>query len=271
MSGSLTVVGLGPARPEHLTVEALRLLEAAADGRYRAYGLAHAREVAHSVVPGLRVRSLDELYSLPCVSRPVAYDALARTLMRRAFEDGVDVLYLVAGSPLFLNDAVLLLRQLCAARELPLRLVHGMSFVDLILDRVYWTGHQGLQFLSTWNLVRDGMRLAPDRPALLAQLGEFTQGGEALDEAGSVASLAGLRDVLLDSLPADHPVTILYSSGPPAYRSLARTLALRDLAEAPVPVYSNLWVPAVDGPEVERRLAPPTDGHLDGRLDGEGA
>ena len=137
-----------------------------------------------------------------------------------------------------------------------------MSFVDLVLDRVYWTGHQGLQFLSTWNLVRDGMALSPDRPALLAQLGEFTQGGDALDEAGSVHSLEGLRDVLLRTLPADHPVTILYSSGPPSYRSLARQVPLRDLAEAPVPVYSNLWVPALDGPDVERRVAPATDGHL---------
>lgn len=262
MTGSLTIVGLGPARPEHLTVEALRLLEAAAAGRYRVYGLAHAREVAHAVVPDLRVRSLDALYGLPGVSRPVAYDALARTLARRAFEDGVDVMYLVAGSPLYINDAVLLLRQLCATRELPLRLVHGMSFVDLVLDRVYWTGHQGLQILSTWNLVRDGMRLSPDRPALLAQLGEFTQGGDALDESGSVHSLAGLRDVLLQSLPADHPVTILYSSGPPDYRSLARQVAVTDLAEAPVPVYSNLWVPAIDGPAIERRVAPPTDATL---------
>lgn len=264
MPGTLTIVGLGPARPEHVTLEAAELLRAAADGRYRVYGLAHAREVAHAVAPGIHIRSLDELYSLPGVDRPVAYEGLARMLMRRAFDDGVDVLYLVAGNPLYLNDAVLVIRQLCAQQQQPLRLVHGISFVDLVLDRVYWTGHHGLQLLSTWNVVRDGMSLSPDSPALLAQLGEFTQGGDALDESGSVHSLAGLRDALSASFPDDHPVTILYSSGPPAYRSLARSLPLSQLADAPVPVYSNLWVPALNGPELEARMAPPTDGAADG-------
>jgi len=270
MSGSLTIVGLGPARPQHVTLEAAELLRAGAAGRYRVYGLAHAREVAAAVAPGIHIRSLDDLYALPGVDRPIAYEGLARLLVRRAFVDGHDVLYLVAGNPLYLNDAVLVIRQLCAKEERPLRIVHGISFVDLVLDRVYWTGHHGLQLLSTWNLVRDGMRLSKDRPALLAQLGEFTQGGDALDESGSVHSLAGLRDVLLQDLPQDHPVTILYSSGPPTYRSLARTLPLKDLAASPVPVYSNLWVPAVDGPPLEARMAPPTDG-LYGDDDEEGA
>ena len=228
MPGSLTIVGLGPARPQHVTLEAADLLRAAAAGRYRVYGLAHAREVASAVAPGIHIRSLDELYGLPGVDRPTAYEGLARLLMRRAFEDELDVLYLVAGNPLYLNDAVLVLRQLCAQEEQPLRIVHGISFVDLVLDRVYWTGHTGLQFLSTWNLVRDGMKLSPDSPALLAQLGEFTQGGDALDESGSVHSLAGLRDVLLADFPADHPVTILYSSGPPLIgRAVGRASLVR--------------------------------------------
>ncbi len=256
MSGSLTIVGLGPARPEHLTCEALELLRAPEHPLRRAYGLAHAREVTAAVASELEVRALDYLYRVQGVDRPEAYRDLAGLLMRRAFDDGFEVLYLVAGSPLFYNDAVLVIRRRCAERGLPLRLVHGLSFVDLVLDRVFWTGTHGLQLYSAWNLARDGYTLDPESPALLVQLGEYSRGGEALDTRGSVGMLDELRDALLQRFPAQHPVTILYSSGRPEYRSLARSLPLSELASQEVPVYSNLWVPALRGPALERDQAP---------------
>jgi hypothetical protein len=49
---------------------------------------------------------------------------------------------------------------------------------------------------------------------------------------------------------------VLYSSGQPDYRSLARSVPLSALADEIVPVYSNLWVPALGGQAVERELAP---------------
>ncbi|MCB9763370.1 MAG: hypothetical protein H6739_26625 [Alphaproteobacteria bacterium] len=261
MTGALTIVGLGPALPHHATLEAAALLrDAAARPEVRAYGLAHVRDVVAEIAPGLQVRSLDYLYTLPAVPRPLAYRDLAELLTRRAFEDGFEVVYVVAGSPLFINDAVLFIRRRCAEAGWPLRVVHGMSFVDLVLDRVYWTGHSGLQLYSAWNVARDGVTLRTDAPALLCQLGEFTAGGDALDTDGSTTMLAELRDALLQALPPAHPVLILYSSGRPDYRSLGRVVALSELAEQTVPVYSNLWVPSLDGPPLERELAPPSDG-----------
>lgn len=264
MSGSLTIVGLGPARPEHVTAEALEVLRRPAHPRRRAYGLAHVREVVATVAPDLEVRPLDYLYALPGVPRIAAYTDLARMMVRRAFDDGFDVLYLVAGSPLFINDAVLAIRRLCAEGGHPVRLVHGISFLDLILDRVYWTGHQGIQMLSAWNVARDGMSPNPSVPLVLAQLGEFSAGGEALDMSRSQSMLEEVREVLFRTYPPDHPVTVLYSSGPPDYRSEARRIPLRALPDEPVPVYSNLWVPALDGPDLERDVAPPSDGREDG-------
>ncbi|MFT5684695.1 MAG: hypothetical protein ACI8RZ_005639 [Myxococcota bacterium] len=249
--GSLTIVGLGPARPEHLTAEAIAALSQAPP-HARAYGLAHARQIAASVAPQLEVRSLDYLYNLPGVDRPTLYRDLAAMLLRRAFEDDIDVLYLVAGSPLFINDAALLIR----ADGRPVRLIHGLSFVDLVLDQVLWTGHRGLQLYSAWNIGFDGIAINPTAPALLCQLGEFSQGSEALQTHGSTSMLAALRDRLLADYPPNHPVAILYSSGHPDYRSLSRATPLSDLADQEVPVYSNLWVPAFGGPAVESRLAP---------------
>ena len=263
MPGSLTIIGLGPARPEHLTREAAQLLEsAAADPHgYRVYGLAHARSLAHALAPALEIRSLDYLYALPGVDRPVAYADLAELLTRRAFADGHHVLYLVAGSPLFYNDAVLAIRRRAAAEGHPLRLVHGMAFLDLVLDRVYWTGHTGLQLWSAWNVAHDRVDPDPRAPTLLVQLGEFGAAGDALDTDRSPQMLGALRDRLLQTFPADHPVLVLFSSGPPDYRSEGRRIRLAELAAEPVPVYSNLWIPSIDGPALERELAPAAPCH----------
>lgn len=254
---SLTIIGLGPARPEQMTLEAREALARGRSVGARAYALAHARGLVAAVEPQLEVRELDYLYSLPGVDRPTAYRDLANMLVRRAFDDGIDVLYLVAGSPLFINDAVLQIRRLCQQRGHPLRLIHGMSFVELVLQGVFWTGHRGLQLLSAWNVARDGMELATDRPALLCQLGEFSAGGEALATEGSLSFLVELRDRLACSYPPDHPVAVLASSGHPDYQPLTRFLPLSTLADQPVPVYSNLWVPAIDGPSIETE---PADG-----------
>ncbi len=251
----LTILGLGPARPEQMTLEAREALAQAVASGARAYGLAHARALVEAVEPRLVIHELDYLYRLPGVDRPVAYRDLATMLVRRAFEDQVEVLYLVAGSPLFINDAVLQIRRLCQQRQLPLRLIHGMSFVELVLQGVYWTGHRGLQLLSAWNVARDGMELQTDRPALLCQLGEFSVGGEALATDGSVGVLVELRDRLASSYPLDHPVAVLASSGHPDYLPQTRQIPLSALADEPVPVYSNLWVPAIGGPAVESEVA----------------
>ena len=94
----------------------------------------------------------------------------------------------------------------------------------------------------------DGVALNPRAPALLCQLGEFSAGGDALDAEHSGKMLAPLQDALLGHFPPTHPVTIVYSSGAPDYRSLSARLALSDLADRTVPVYSNLFVPGLVSP-----------------------
>jgi hypothetical protein len=237
-----------------ITVEAQTVLLRAQEAGWRTYGLAHAREVVASIAPELSVHSLDYLYGLEGVDRPTAYRDLAEMLVRRVQDDQCDVVYLVAGSPLFINDAVLRIRDLCEQGHVPVRIVHGVSFLDLILDRVFWTGWTGLQMYSAWNIARDGMDLNTDTPTILFQLGEFSAGGDALDESQSVGMLEEVRDCLLKCYPPEHPVVILYSSGRPEYRSMSKSIHLSSLADATVPVYSNLWVPALDGPPIERRI-----------------
>ena len=248
MSGQICILGLGPARPEHMTVEATTMLRQASGQQWECYGLAHARELAFAANPELKLKKLDYLYSIPNVSRPSAYADLAKMLCRKA-EAGHRILYLVAGSPLFYNDAVLMIRREAKRRGIALNMIMGMSFVDIVLQGVHWSGHHGLQLYSAWNIAKDKVDLNSDAPALLCQLGEFTSGGDAVDASGSNAILEALKQTLLMRYSDDHPVTILSSSGPPDYNAIAQKIALKDLANHTVPVYSNLFIPSVNQPE----------------------
>ena len=67
MDGNLCILGLGPARPEHMTVEARDVLQRAQAESWHVYGLAHARGMAQKVCPGLAVKSLDYLYALSLI------------------------------------------------------------------------------------------------------------------------------------------------------------------------------------------------------------
>lgn len=245
--GSLTILGLGPARKEHITMEAMQALRQASREEYPTYALAHAREIIRSLVPALHPKSLDYLYSLPGIERPEAYRDLAKMMLRKAFVEGNHVVYVVAGSPLFYNDAVLFIRKRAHEEGRTVRLIHGMSFVDLVLDQVHWTGHRGLQLYSAWNIAFDEVSLQKDAPALLCQLGEFSSAGSALDTSKSTQMLEVLQEKLLEQYPLEHEVHILYSSGPPEYHSLKRSIPLSQLSSKTVPVYSNLWVPALGG------------------------
>ena len=66
---------------------------------------------------------------------------------------------------------------------------------------------------------------------MLVQLGEFGASGDALNEDRSPEMLGRLRDRLREKYPGEHPVLVLYSSGPPEYRSEGRRIALSKLAD----------------------------------------
>ena len=56
--GSLTIVGLGPARPEHMTAEAQGLIKDATHLRW--YALAHARGMAEQINPNIKKRNFEK-------------------------------------------------------------------------------------------------------------------------------------------------------------------------------------------------------------------
>lgn len=241
MSGSLTIVGLGPARPEHTTLEAAETLETAhQNANARVFAFSNAAGVGTAHVPGLEIEILDDLVQADW-DRATTYRELVKRLVQAAFKKGHDVYYLAAGSPLVINDLVVFLRRACLQLSRPVRIVHGMSFFEWGLDRVFWRADPGIQLLSAWAVASGQAVLDPSYPALLYEL------GEAPGEAGLMPRL---QHMLLEQYPADHTVAVL-SSEEPDFATAARALRVADLATVVVPALANLWVPGIDSPTME--------------------
>jgi tetrapyrrole methylase family protein/MazG family protein len=257
-NGTLTVVGLGPGRPELMTQEAHDCFrQAAGTDEARVYGFSSVRDLVAAVAPDLQLRLLDPYLDAAGDNRAQAYNQAISKMMLDAFKDGRDVYYLVQGSPLVVNDLVFFLRRACHRYKKPVRIVHGVSFVDLVLDRVYWRADPGLQLFSAWSFARGQGALDPTSSALFYELGEATDPESvAPTEGQGPGMLAALSDRLQETLPPDHPVMLLYSSGPPDFESLSRCFPLSELVDQPLVPLSNLWVPALQGEAAERDEVP---------------
>ena len=60
------------------------------------------------------------------------------------------------GSPVFLEDTAMLLRQKAAAAGVRIRLVHGLSFIEVALGQLNHDFAEGLQVVLPWTHLESG-------------------------------------------------------------------------------------------------------------------
>jgi len=220
---SITIVGLGPGEPRHLTREAWELLSAAEE--------VWLRTARHPTVNGLPshliLHAFDELYEtaedFAAVYRAIAAEVLR--LGRRS--DGV--IYAVPGHPLVGESTVQ--QVLAGAREagLPVRIVQGLSFVEPTLTALGLDALEGLQ-------VNDGIELAayhhppinPDLPALIGQV-------------YSRRLASDLKLTLMNQYPDDYPVALVHGAGTATERVVH--LPLYELDRREVDHLTTLYIP----------------------------
>lgn len=194
---SITIVGLGPGDAGLITRAAWQILEQA--------GEVYVRTQQHPAVaalpPGTAVHSFDPIYAAEADFAAVYQQITAAVLELGARPEGV--VYAVPGDPTVGEATTWLILHQAAQTGIPVQVAHGVSFVE----PVCWA-------LALDPLERDGLQVVdamvaaashvppcdPSRPALLAQC-----------YSRSLAS--DVKLTLLHSYPADHPVTVLRSSG----------------------------------------------------------
>lgn len=122
----VTVVGIGPAGPEYLTEQAVRVLDDA-----RVLLCRTARHPASAPLISRGARALDEHYE-EASSFEVAYENIVEDVIKEAVTHG-EVVYAVPGSPMVLESTV---EALCSDPRVRVEIVPGMSFLDLAWGRL---------------------------------------------------------------------------------------------------------------------------------------
>jgi tetrapyrrole methylase family protein/MazG family protein len=191
----ITILGLGPGEPAHLTRQAWDVLSQADE----VYLRTRRHPTVDALPAGLVLHSFDDLYET-IAEFSVLYDAIAGQIVALGRRPQ-GVLYAVPGHPLVGESSVQ--RILAHARQegLPVRLVEGLSFVEPVLSLLGIDGLAGLQLADATDLAAaHHPPLDPDHAALVGQL--YGQG------------LAGeVKLTLMNAYPDDHPVTLVRAAG----------------------------------------------------------
>jgi tetrapyrrole methylase family protein/MazG family protein len=226
---SITIVGLGPGNPQHLTREAWDILSTARE--------VYLRTARHPTVggfpPGLVVHAFDDLYETSDDFEQVYARIAARVLELGARPEGV--IYAVPGHPSVAESSVTLIRQGAAERGLSVRLVAGLSFIEPVLDALGVDALPQLQLADALELAaRHHPTFHPDAPALVAQL-----------YSASLAS--DVKLTLMNQYPDEHPVQLIHAVGTLDER--VETLPLYELDRSPhIAHLTALYVPPLPRP-----------------------
>ena len=224
--GTVIVVGLGPAGPELITGA---VQEAIAQARRR-FVRTRRHPAAVAVEPA---ESFDDIYD-----QASSLDEVYRAIVDRLVAEVAtgDVLYAVPGSPLVAERTVELLR---AAGGVELEVLAGLSFADLVWDRV------GVDPLAA------GVRLVDGRNFAVDAAGE--RGPLLVAQCDSAHVLSDIKLAALDAFDRsasgepDEPVVVLQRLGLPDEQVFEAAWA--DLDRAVVPDHlTSLYVHRLGAP-----------------------
>ena len=226
---SIIIIGLGPGDASLLTGEAQELLESAEE--------IHLRTRRHPTVASLpshlRTHSFDHLYESEDEFSGV-YERIADQIMELGRRPE-GVLYAVPGHPLVGEESVQRILEIAKERDVEVRIVPGLSFIEAALVCLDIDPLNGLQIVDATVLAESlHPNLDPDLPALVGQL-----------YSRRVASEAKLT--LMNLYPAEHPVTVLRALGTPQANTEQVLLYELDHLQD-IDHLSSLFVPSLPKP-----------------------
>lgn len=160
--GKITVVGLGPGLWKHLTLEGAQTIEKA----QRLF----LRTKKHPITTdlrnrGIRFNSFDSFYDEGMNFEEV-YSRIARTLIKEANKG--DLVYAVPGNPAVAEASCYLLVDLAKEKGIEVVTIPGMSFLEIIYDRLRIDPSKGLQILDGLN--RESWRIDKNKGLIITQV-----------------------------------------------------------------------------------------------------
>ena len=201
--GSITIVGLGPGPFGCISLETWDILRQAP--------LLLLRTAIHPTVEELLARgivfeSYDSFYEQGADFDSI-YAAIAADVLERA-QQGLDVVFAVPGSPVVAEKTVGLIRSGASEQQVPLKVLPGMSFFELLCNRLGIDPQQGMTIVDAQEVetlpasLSTGLVVTQVFSSYIASELKLSLMERLQDEAPvTVARHLGLPDESVESIP----------------------------------------------------------------------
>ena len=225
-SPGITILGLGPGNPNHLTRQAWDILSNANEIFLRT----SQHPVVSAFPPSLEVHSFDDLYESEQNVEEVYRQIVARILELGERPRGV--IYAVPGNPFVAETTAPEIARRAKEEGIPVRVIQGLSFVEPMLAAL------GIDMLPQTAIV-DALDLVsqhhpqfpPHAPALIAQVHSQMVAGE-------------LKITLMAQYLDEHPVRLVHAAG--TTDELVEDLPLHEIDRSThTAALTALYVPAL--------------------------
>ncbi|MGB6483448.1 MAG: SAM-dependent methyltransferase [Candidatus Acidiferrales bacterium] len=230
---AITIVGIGPGPISYLTKEAEQELLRAAKIFFRT-----GAHPVHDWLQGLgkQLVCFDQLYAFAWPEPGMIYEFMVKALFKEVELRG-QAIYAVPGSPVVLEDTTRLLRLRGAKKHIEVRLIHGLSFLELALAEINCNFLGGLQIVLPLTHLREG-RYRRDSPLMACQIDARSL---PLDKPRVDLTMAWL----LESYPPEHSVTLIWTDGLPCYETQSKVIELKNLVReyGDGRYFASLYVP----------------------------
>jgi tetrapyrrole methylase family protein / MazG family protein len=231
----ITVIGVGPGPTKYLTKEA----EAALVGADKIFFRSSAHPVYEWLVNlGKHLHCFDVVYTMPWSNSADMYEFIVAALFKEAELAGSAV-YAVPGSADVLEDTTNLVRERGTKEGVEVKVISGVSFLDLALAEINFDFSLGLQVVLPLTHLKTGL--------ITTRLGMLVCQIEAASNSLDAPRVDLTVEFLLKEYPPGHLVTLIWTDGLPAYKTHSKVMELRNLVReyGEAKFYSSLYVPPI--------------------------
>ena len=190
--GKITAVGMGPGDFGYLTMEAWETIKSA---KYLVLRTAKHPTADELIKRGVKFSSYDDFYEQAADFESL-YQKITDDLLEKAAKQ--DIVYVVPGSPLVAERTIVLLREKAVDKNIELKILPGMSFVEIFYTRLGIDPIDGLTIIDA----KDLDKLPFDTPT-----------GLIVSQVYDTAAASDAKLSLMEYLPDDYEVTYIHNLG----------------------------------------------------------